>query len=283
MGLKAIIQNEVNWDFNRKEFTTIEDYSAYEGMKLYNSIHSGEEDFEPLFIEYVQIGQILSRLKWEEIGICVGSVEFMREVFNQLGVEEPVLDYPEELNKYLGKPIEKMAYNELLRKYEGKEMFVKPVETKQFTGGVFQIREDSLNIIIGNNIDKENDLLYVANNISDLHSEWRVYIHNQKIKHIAPYLGFTYNLGKNKEEFNLDMDSIYRMIKDFKSQPISYSLDVAIRGFYDRWEGADDLETILIEVNDGWALGNYGIDPYDYFLMLLGRWKEILKNNDKGN
>ena len=49
--------------------------------------------------------------------------------------------------------------------------------------------------------------------------------------------------------------------------PISYSLDV----------GVDDQgDTLLVEVNDCYALGNYGLDATTYTNMLYDRWKEIV-------
>lgn len=42
--------------------------------------------------------------------------------------------------------------------------------------------------------------------------------------------------------------------------------------------GVDDFgRTLLIEVNDGYALGNYGLSPKQYAEMTMNRWKEITK------
>jgi hypothetical protein len=31
----------------------------------------------------------------------------------------------------------------------------------------------------------------------------------------------------------------------------------------------------LIEINDGWAIGNYGLNPIDYFSFVKTRWLQI--------
>jgi hypothetical protein len=52
--------------------------------------------------------------------------------------------------------------------------------------------------------------------------------------------------------------------------PVGYSLDVMVT--------KDD--TLLVEINDGWSLGNYGCDAFDYFKLLKSRWLEILRLNE---
>jgi len=40
--------------------------------------------------------------------------------------------------------------------------------------------------------------------------------------------------------------------------------------------GIDEKGTnYLIEINDGWAIGNYGLNPVDYFSFVKTRWLQI--------
>jgi hypothetical protein len=51
--------------------------------------------------------------------------------------------------------------------------------------------------------------------------------------------------------------------------PVFYSLDV----------GTDSLgRTLIVELNDGYALGNYGLSPLKYTEMTIERWREINKD-----
>ena len=61
---------------------------------------------------------------------------------------------------------------------------------------------------------------------------------------------------------------IDNMIKDFTDCPSAFSLDVGL---------TDDGRTLLVEVNDYWALGSYGLEGKDYALLCARRMREILK------
>lgn len=37
-------------------------------------------------------------------------------------------------------------------------------------------------------------------------------------------------------------------------------------------------ETALVEMNDGFSVGAYGINQEDYTDMVMARWEELLKN-----
>ena len=38
----------------------------------------------------------------------------------------------------------------------------------------------------------------------------------------------------------------------------------------------DDGKTLLVEVNDAWALGSYGTPPIPYTEMAINRWKQMV-------
>jgi hypothetical protein len=58
--------------------------------------------------------------------------------------------------------------------------------------------------------------------------------------------------------------------KYYDESPVSYTLDVGLiqvgKGLY---------ETILIEINDFWAIGGYGLDGRTYVRMLIDRFQQI--------
>lgn len=66
-----------------------------------------------------------------------------------------------------------------------------------------------------------------------------------------------------------DMTIIDSAIKDYISQPIGYSIDFGI---------TDDGRTLLVECNDGYSLGNYGVNDVTYSTLLARRWIEMIKN-----
>ena len=70
------------------------------------------------------------------------------------------------------------------------------------------------------------------------------------------------------------------MIETYKDEaPISYTLDVGIIE-KDKNEVLSFEQTVLIEINDFWAIGGYGLDGKTYVRMLIDRFQEI-KNLNK--
>jgi len=63
-------------------------------------------------------------------------------------------------------------------------------------------------------------------------------------------------------------------IKDFHSAPAAYAL-----GF-----GIDDKGTMkLVECNDGYSLGTYGIGAVNYAKFLSARWSQLTHTQDFAN
>jgi hypothetical protein len=61
------------------------------------------------------------------------------------------------------------------------------------------------------------------------------------------------------------------IIEDWTEQPIAYSIDLGTLG-QDRYS----MDTALVEVNDSFALGNYGIPSVVYAKMIEARWFEMV-------
>ena len=97
--------------------------------------------------------------------------------------------------------------------------------------------------------------------IVEFESEYRVYIHKDRgILGVKHYLGDPYITPD--ESF---VEEIYQLSKSNLEQN-SYTLDI----------GIDKKGTnYLIEINDGWSVGNYGLNPVDYFSFVKTRWLQI--------
>lgn len=67
------------------------------------------------------------------------------------------------------------------------------------------------------------------------------------------------------------MDIIENAINDFKDIPAGCSLDFGV---------TNDGRTLLIEMNDGMALGSYGLSDIAYALLLIARWCELINIED---
>lgn len=97
--------------------------------------------------------------------------------------------------------------------------------------------------------------------IVEFESEYRVYIHKDRgILGVKHYLGDPYITPD--ESF---VDEVYQLSKSNLEQN-SYTLDIGID---------EKGVNYLIEINDGWSVGNYGLNPVDYFSFVKTRWLQI--------
>lgn len=98
----------------------------------------------------------------------------------------------------------------------------------------------------------------------DFKAEWRCFVRYGNILSVRPYKG----------DWRLHYDSsvIENAVRDFASAPAGYSMDFGRTA---------DGRTLLIEVNDGYALGSYGLFYLDYAKLLSARWAELTKTDDE--
>lgn len=76
--------------------------------------------------------------------------------------------------------------------------------------------------------------------------------HYSGVFSITPNFHFLNDIAKNNIDF-----------------PIAYTIDVAI---------LKNNENTVIEYNDMWAIGNYGLDNITYKRLISNRYFEIVKN-----
>ena len=191
--------------------------------------------------------------------ICIGSVEACTKFFELCNVPVPkAISYPEELKKYLGRDIIKTTFGQLGEDYP---YFIKPSEDiKLFTGDV--ITKDYHKQLLKDFYNCTDSTPVFKSPIIDFVSEYRVFVSNGKIYGIKHYKGdFT--------KF-IDPNVVKRMVDAYKDCPSAYTLDVGLTVLG---------ETLLVEVNDMWAIGSYGLDGKTYALLCVRRMKEILNQH----
>jgi len=192
--------------------------------------------------------------------MVVGYIEDTKWFFEQMNWEVPYdLTLPIELwtERYLKRYITKYSSYEDLKnccKIIDFPIFLKPNNVKSFYPTIIKNLDDLK--------PYENCKDFLISELIDIVSEYRCYIIDKKIVGCYNYLGSVYHYP------NLSL--VDDMIKEFTDAPIGYSIDVAV---------LKNGETCLIECNDGWSLGNYGLEPKLYTRLLTERWIEILKSN----
>lgn len=191
--------------------------------------------------------------------LFVGSVEFMKEVFKRVRIKENSVRVPINSNRLSEKITLKEAH---LRVSKGETLFVKPLDIKLFTGLIL----DGCKYSCLENLDENILVLAYKPFESKIKSEWRVYINNNNIVDSRNYSG--------DFRVNIDYEYVEKVIQENEDSelifPSAYTIDVGV---------LESSENVVIEFNDMWAIGNYGIDNYTYLKLLKNRYFEIIKNN----
>lgn len=164
-------------------------------------------------------------------------------------------DYPEPLTEFLGRSLRKTYLGEvrsLVNKY-----FVKPVNHKQFNGMVWHNDEFSRRLIVTQPDDTE---VWISDYVNFV-SEYRSFILDGEVLDCRHYKG-DWSIAPKKNIVKAGVEAMKG------SCPIAYCLD---------WGITDDGHTLLVEMNDAYAFGNYGLNPVYCAHMLSARWYEMAR------
>lgn len=191
--------------------------------------------------------------------IVVAYIEDTNIYLAKLGLPpKKALNIPKEIEVYAGREIRYMTMKEFK---EDKQLpiFVKPARgSKEFVAGVLTKQESKHQFF-----DKHpDDTPLLVSEVVDFVSEYRGYVIDGVLKGIKHYKG----------DFRIfpDMNVVDAAIAAYKTQPAGYSIDFGI---------TSKGETLLVECNDGWALGNYGLNDVTYSTLLAKRWLQLMEEN----
>jgi len=189
-----------------------------------------------------------------EVGLA-GYLGDVWEALSKLGFEKPAsLDYPEELKKYLGREIWQTDLK-TVRGITHRKLFVKPVKQKLFTG--FQMT-GSFNDQMRMCGIEDNEVMWLSEPVEFV-SEYRCFVLRNKIVAVHHY--------KNDWSKAIDKNIVQQAVDDYAvNAPAAYGIDFGV---------TSDGKTLLVEVNDSYALGTYGLLPNLYAQMLEARWEEL--------
>jgi hypothetical protein len=223
-------------------------------MKAYIKQTTESSLFEQARIGFIKMGYECIYYKsipkdLTEEDVVVGYIGDIQKAFKNLEIPIPdTIDYPEELESFFARKIKKIEYKDIPQQYP---YFIKPITHKTFTGKVIREFRDLIGI-------PETELYYTED-ILDIQSEYRVYIQDKEILGIKHYKGNPYISPKEK--------TIKEMISKYTSQPNTYTLDVGV---------TKDRKTILIEANQGYSVGNYGLSEIQYAKFLREGYRQYL-------
>ena len=189
----------------------------------------------------------------------VGGVLFVKAALTTLGRELPYPNpYPEVLRPFLHREVETMSFKVAMDRLErtGLSVFIKPADRwKSFTGCVpidqrdFRLRGAS-----------RSERVWTSSVVRFL-SEWRVYVLNGEIQHLAWYDGDR----AVSPDVSVVRDAISKYV--VTGAPGGFAIDFGV---------LSTGETALVEVNEGFAIGAYeAVPPLAYALLISTRWREL--------
>lgn len=242
--MRVFVPKGKNSLFISNEIITENIYAAFFGFSIFG--------WEIIFYE----GDPPKNLSREDI--VIGWITQVKMAIRNLGIEPPEeLDYPEEIRSYLGRKVWQSTLHEIYTDETKWPVFVKPINGKQFDGKLIT----SLKDLVG--LGSQDNRSIWCSEPMEFISEWRCFVRYGKLINSKNYKG-DFRLQPN-------FDIVEACIKDYKSAPMAYALDFAV---------TKDRKTILVEVNDAFALGNYGLNPQEYAKMISARWSEMVGTLD---
>lgn len=194
--------------------------------------------------------------------LVVAYVDTFLSTLKILNVEAPSTnDYPIALQPFLYRRIWESTIAQLTDQiYEGStSVFAKPKNRKKrFTGRVFS---------------HPNDLVYLegasrripifCSEVIEWLSEYRIFVMQGNI------VGIQHYKGDSIIEINKDVVSkAVELLEQSSEKTSAYALDFGV---------SSGGETALVEWNDAFSIGSYGLDKAIYTDLLITRWNELIR------
>lgn len=187
--------------------------------------------------------------------IVHGWVGVVHKALARLGVRQPHVDSaPAELMPYFGRKIWTSTMEEVRNSERG--YHIKPkFEHKLFDG---HVATEAFSDLI-RTAHVPDDTYVLCSEAVRFVTEYRVFVDQGKI------VGAKHYLGDYTKIVNFDVAK--RAVASFNAAPAAYSIDLGL---------LDNGQTSIVEVNDAYALGGYGLAPVTYARMVEHRWVEMV-------
>lgn len=191
--------------------------------------------------------------------LIVSGIGMIKRRLQDFDIDCTAINYPKELSEYLGRRIWKSTMNEITNTPTLWPVFIKSVEGKRLSGRVIS----SVHDLVGCGCC-DDDYEVLCSEPVDFIAEWRVFVRYGKILDARPY--------KGDWKVHYDPNVIENAIKAYTTAPNAYGIDFGV---------TSNGETLLVEVNEGYALGCYGLFPDIYTKLIITRWAELTDTLDE--
>lgn len=192
--------------------------------------------------------------------IVVGWISSVKQALINLGIEPPTeIDYPECLTPFYKRKLWKSTLHKVYTDELSWPVFVKPVLGKQFNGTLVKSLTDLVGL--GNQVDRE---IWCSEPI-DFLSEYRCFVRYGKILGCKHYKG-AWDISPDKKT----VESAIKIFEEEKNVPASYCMDFGVTKDF----------TSVVEVNDGYSAGTYGLQAILYAKFISARWHQMVNIPD---
>ena len=193
--------------------------------------------------------------------LVAGHIPIVVQSLRRLGVEPPPPnDYPQSLRPWLHRRVWRATVRDVVARLQedwGAPFFVKPAgRLNRFTGAVVRSWNDMA--LLANVPDR---MPVLCSEVVTWLSEHRVYVREGTVLGIRHYLG--------DASIPLDESVTSAAVQAFAASgeaPAGYGIDFGVLA---------DGRTALVEVNDGYGLGSYGLDDDAYADLIIARWCQL--------
>ena len=221
---------------------------------------TAQRGFTELGIECVPFSSndVLDQGRREDV--VVGGLLVTGHALSMRGVKPPSIDYPKALYRFLGRRVWATTVGKI--KAADLPLFVKPLEEKELPGTVARDMTD-----LGDYLARGEGYPVLCSEPVRFVSEKRFFIRYGELADVRHYRG-----DPSVQCDDAVVNDIIEAYAADPNEPAGCSIDLGV---------TDDGRTLLVEVNDGYALGCYGVDCVAYALLLAARWAELVGVEDE--
>lgn len=223
------------------------------------SFYTGLEAFYNMGFQINEVSDF-NNLDVQENHIFLGSIQFIHKALKLLNYDVPEpFDYPQSLEEFFGRKIYGSTISEISNNSNQWNVFIKPRGLlKQFTGRVIKSTAD----LIGTSNYEFDTPIWVSEPVNFI-AEWRVFVRYNEVIGVRPY--------KGDWRCTYDFKVIESAVKKFKDPPNAYALDFGL---------TKDGRLLIVEVNEGYSIGSYGLFYVDYAKVIATRWCQLTEQRD---
>ncbi len=192
--------------------------------------------------------------------LVVGHIEVVRGQVERIrGSKPPVLNYPEALQPFALRSLKLDKLGAIRNDPTRWPVFMKPAsDIKTFGGRLVRGVRD---LVATRDLDDETPVW--ASEPVRFRSEYRCFVMRGEVLGCRPYKGETLTFPHG--------GTVRHMVDTWKDSPKAYCLDVGVADL----PVAGHASTLLVEVNDAYSAGDYGLDSVMYGRFLETRWCEM--------